>query len=83
MQGFPLTSENVNDPVVKALVLHAKGMASNPAMHIFSTCYGVVNLNLHNFSVTPPPLSAADENNTPWRHAKTPPQGMWGVGGWV
>ena len=35
-----------SDPVVIAQASQMKGVSSNPALHSFSTCYGVVNLKL-------------------------------------
>ena len=39
-------SGTVSDPVDIAQVNQKKGVSTNPVVHIFSTCYGVVNLNL-------------------------------------
>ena len=50
-------SGTVSDPVDIAHVNQKKSVSANPVVHIFSTCYGVVNLNLFhpNCSVIPPP----------------------------
>ena len=44
---------SVGDPVDIAQVVQMNGVGSNPTVHILSTCYGMVNLNL--FHPTPPP----------------------------
>ena len=61
----------VSDPVVIAQASQMKGVSSNPALHSFSTCYGVVNLKL--LCDPPPPPQGY-------------PAGGWvglRVGGWV
>ena len=61
-------SGTVSDPVDTAHVNQKKSVSSDPLVHIFSTCYGVVNLNLFHPKLLcdPPP---------------PPPQGIWQVGG--
>ena len=39
-------SGTVSDPVDIAQVNQKKGVSTNPVVHCFSTCYGVVDLNL-------------------------------------
>ena len=58
----------LSDPVDVAQVNQEKGVSTNPVVHIFSTCFGVVNLHLfHPKLLCDPP----------------PPQGIRQVGGWV
>ena len=63
-------SGTVSGPVDMAQVNQKRGVSLNPVVHSFSTCYGVVNLNLLHPELLcdPPPPS---------------PQGIRQVGGWV
>ena len=63
-------SGTVRDPVDIAQVNQKRGVSTNPVVHMFSTCYGVVNLNLLHPKLLCDPLPP-------------PPQGIWQVGGWV
>ena len=53
-------SGTVSDPVDIAHVNQKKAVRSTPVVHIFSTCYGVVNLNLFHPKLLcdPPPPPA-------------------------